>query len=232
MPQQLKYVAQLAMDNFYQAYKGETDFWELDDFITMCGNAIAATYLTFYQQQYAGLRQEKKEEVVSFDAGWLMEQDVDVKAEGRQFFAMLDSPVMTFPYDQNSIGIQNVFVIDPYIEDECERTSYSSLWHLKYLPKTNKVFFYSAVSGIDCNLVGKIGIVNKGDCNVKKIKVLYVPLMNDGESVVPDGIIADAISKTVLLMKQMAADNVIDETADLNQNKVLQTELDPNQLGR
>lgn len=226
MPQQLKYVAQLAMDNFYQAYKGEDDFWELEDFISQCGNTIAAMYMTYYQQEYAMLRQERKDEVVTFDAGWLVEQDGAVTGKGGYYSSTLTNPIMTFPYDKSSIGIQNVFITDPFSYDEVERTSLAALWQLKYLPKTDKIFFYSDVAADGA----KLGFVNKGNCNIKKIKVLYVPSMVDGESVVADGLIADAISKTVLMMKQMANGNVIDETPDLNMNKVLQTELDKKTL--
>ncbi|MEO7048923.1 MAG: hypothetical protein ABI091_26710 [Ferruginibacter sp.] len=230
MPQQLKYVAQLAMDNFYQDYKGDDDFWEIEDFISMCGNTAAETYQTFYQQAYAMLRQEKKQEVVSFDAGWLLAQDVEVTKQGNTLFADLDKPVMTFPYDQSSIGIQNVFILEPYSDDEAERTSLSQKWQLKYVPKVNKVFFYSDVAGINCDVASKISLINKGDCNIKKIRVLYVPVLNDGDAVIPDGIINGVITKTVMAMKQIASGNVIDQTQDSNNNKVLQTELDKNTL--
>lgn len=228
MPQQLKYVAQLAMDNFYQSYKGDDDFWELSDFISMCGNTIASMYLNFYQQEYAMLRQDKKDEVVSFDAGWLLGQEVSVvKDKAGDLSADLDNPVMTFPYDRSSIGIQSVFITEPKSFDEIERISLSALWQLKYLPKVDKIFFYSNVAK---DGKGNLGFINKGDCNIKKIRVLYVPSMTDGEAVVADGIISDAVLKTVVAMKQIAEGNVVDQTADGNGNKIMQTEIDKNTL--
>lgn len=232
MPQQLKYIGQLAMDNFYENYKGDDDFWELPDFITMCGNTAAEMYQTFYQQAYQMLRQEKKQEVVSFDAGWLLAQDVEVTKDGKFLFVELDKPVMTFPYDQSSIGIQNVFILEPYSDDECERTSLSQKWQLKYTPKINKVFFYSDVAPMNCDVVSKISFINKGDCSIKKVRVLYVPVLNDGDAVIPDGIINGVISKTVLTMKQIAEGTVVDKTADSNNNKILQSELDKNAISR
>lgn len=220
------------MDNFYQSYKGENDFWELEDFISMCGNTIAATYLTFYQQEYSMLRQEKKDEVISFDAGWLLEQDAEVKQNGVNFYALLNNPVMTFPYDKSSIGLQTIIPIEPASTDELERTSLASLWQLKYMPKTNRIFFYSDISTKDCLTISKVGIINKGNCNIKKVRILYVPSMQDGLAPVPDGLISDAITKTVLSMKQIATGNVIDQTADSNSNKILQTELDKNTLSK
>lgn len=220
MPQQLKYVAQLAMDNFFQDYKGESDFWELDDFISMCGNTISGMYYDIYKQQYALLKQQKKTELVAFDAGWLVEEIVPVKQNGLQYFIDFDSNVMTFPYDQNDIGIQNVF--NGF--DELKRTTLSTLWQLKYLPKTNRIFYYLGL--------GKIGIYNNGNCNIKELRVLYIPAMNDGESSVPDGIIGDAIIKTIMAMRQMASGEIIDKTDDFNTNKILQTELDKNSLAK
>ena len=232
MPQQLKYVAQLCMDNYFQTYKGENDFWELDDFISMCGSTIAAMYLTFYTTEYNMLRQEKKDEVISFDSGWLLEQEVEVQKNGIGLYATLNKPVMTFPYDKNSIGLQNIFITDPVSPDELERTSLGALWQLKYIPKTNRIFFYSDTGSGSCLTISKIGIINKGNCNIKKIRVLYVPSMQDGDAIVADGIISDAISKTVLSMRQMANGNVIDQTADSNSNKIMQTEIDKNTLNK
>lgn len=230
MPQQLRYVAQLAMDNYYQNYKGEDDFWDLEDVVSMCGNTASALYSTFYQQEYAMLRQERKDEVISFDAGWLLEQEVEVKKVGDRLFAVLERPVMTFPYDKSSTGLQTIFITEPNSYDELERTSLGALWQLKYLPKTNRIFFFSDVAPTSCMTICQIGFINKGNCNIKKIRVLYVPSMTDEMANVADGIIADVVVKTVLAMKQMAAGNVVDETADQNSNKILQTELDKKTL--
>lgn len=225
MPQLLKYVGQLAMDSYFQNYKGETDFWELEDFVRMCGNVISSMYYDFYKQQYGILRQDKKDEVVEFDAGWLLEQDADVKDGG----AILPYPVMVFPYDQSSTGIQNVFSGSNF--DQLERTSISALYQLNYVPKCNRAFWYSDVSITDGVLVNsRIGIKNLSDVQIKKIRVQYIPSMDNENALVPDGIIGDAISKTVLTLKQMATGEVVDKTNDSNANKVLQTELDKQTL--
>lgn len=219
MPQQLQYVAQLVQDEFYQQYKGENDFWELSDFITMTGNTVAGMYQQVYQQYYAMIRQEKNPEVVCFDSGWLLSQELEVKKDGDGFLtATLTKPVMTFPYDRSSSGLQEIFIIEPFNTCPLERTSISALYQFKYLPKTNRVFFYQ-----DMN---KINFWSNIILNVKKIRVLYVPVMNDPEAPVADGIIADAITKTVSTLKQIAAGNVVDSTENQNSNKIMQTEID------
>lgn len=217
------------MDQFFQQYKGENDFFDLEDFISMCGNTVSALYLTYYQQQYAQLRQDRNMEGISFDAGWLLSQEVAVENKDGYLFATLEKSVMTFPYDNNSCGVQNVFIIEPFSNDELERTTISGLWQLKYIPKTNRIFFYSDVPATGCVTISKLGFVNKGNCNIKKIRVLYVPSMNSDANV-PDGLIADAVIKTVLAMKQISTGSVIDETENQNSNKILQTEIDKNTL--
>lgn len=233
MPQQLKYIGQLAMDNYYLNYQGEDDFFDLEDFTTMVGNTIAGMYLTFYQQQYQMLRQEKKEEVITFDSGWLMEQDLDVSVDKdtKSIYAILEKPVMSFPYDKSSTGIQNIFITDPFSSEELERVSLSSIWQLKYIPKTNVIFFCPDVSPTTCDGgYAKITFIKKGDCNIKKVRVLYVPSLNDGEAYVSDGVIGDAIIKTVMAMRQMESGQVIDQTNDGNSNKIMQSEIDKNTL--
>lgn len=219
------------MDNFYQAYKGEDDFWELEDFISMVGNTVASMYLSAYQQAYQMLRQDKKQEVITFDAGWLLSQIIDVETVKGKSSAILSKPVMTFPYDNNSIGIQDVFIIEPNCDEPLERTSLGQLWQLKYIDEDcNVKFFYADVPDYDCKIVSKIGFKNAG--NVKKVKVYYVPSMNDGDALVCDGMISDAITKTILSMKQIATGTVVDETPNSNSNKILQTELDKSTLSR
>lgn len=219
MPQQLQYVAQLAMDEFYQQYKGENDFWELTDFISMVGNTVASMYQQVYQQYYTMIRQEKNPEVVCFDSGWLLSQELEVSKDSNGFLTTtLSKPVMTFPYDKSSSGIQEIFIIEPFNTCQPERTSLSALYQLKYLPKTNRVFFYQDMS--------KINFWSNVIFNVKKIRLLYVPVMNDAEAPIADGMIAQAISTTVNDLKKIAAGNVIDSTENQNSNKVLQSELD------
>lgn len=233
MAKKLIDVAQLAMDNYYQTYKSQEDFFDLPDFVDMVGNAVSAIYLQFFREKYAMIRQDRNPELVSFDVGWLSEQEVEVKKEkNERLVAKLKEPVMVFPYDTNSAGIQFVFVSEPYSDDEVERASMASLWQLKYIPKVNKMFFTPQVtidSECDTKGNGSLIIVNKSNCNVHKVRVLYVPVLgNDGESFVPDGIVEEAVFKTVMGMKQMANGQIIDMTSNSNPNKILQSEIDKN----
>lgn len=223
MPKPLKIVAQQTMDLYYQTFKNDnTDFFELQDFIDYCGNAISSLYLGFYQQEYAMLRSDKKDDVIVFDAGWLSEQFLDVKKEGNDLIACIEEPIMTFPYDRQSVGVQDVFIIEPHeCNSQVERTSMSAKWRLQYLPLTNKIFWY-----LDIN---KIGFVSKGGCNVKKVKIMYVPSVNANMQV-PDGLIEAAITKTIELMRGSGKDHITKTSIDNNDNKVMQSEINKLEL--
>lgn len=216
MPKSLKLVAQQVEDQYYQNYKADVDFFDLNDFILYTGNTISAIYNAYYQEKYKELLSEKKDEVVQFDAGMLSEQILEVKSNvAGILFAKYKHPIMSFLYDNQTTGIQDIFSIKPAGNNEFERTNISEKWSLKYMPVTNRIFFYGEIEGV--------AFVNKGVCNVDTVRVLYVPSMYP-DALIPDAIIDMAIQKTIMSMKQAADKNVIKETLDQNKNKVLELE--------
>lgn len=219
MPKVLKFIAQSAMDEFYQNYRSDFQFFDLEDFITNVGQTVSSIYQKYYEAQYKDLRGERKDEVVIFDTGMLAEQILDVTNKDGILFSTITQPVMTFMYDQNSTGIQ--IVQDILNGTELERTSVTELWQLKYMPKTNRIFFYSDIN--------KIGFVNKGDCNLKKVRVLYVPSMYE-DAVVADTVADQAIQQTILEMRQLADKRVVKKSLDGNDNLLLEAEIDKKQL--
>lgn len=219
MPRLLKYIAQSCSDAWYQDYKSDFQFFTLDDFINNCGNTIAGIYQRFYDQQYAMLRQERKDEVVTFDVGMLSEQILKVTNVNGILSADILQPIMTFMSDQSSTGIQLVY--DDKNRQQIERTTFSEAWQLEYAPKVNKIFFYPQVN--------KLSFINKGDCTIQEVRVLYVPAMFD-EAVVADTVADEAIQKTILEMKQLADKNVVKKSLDNNENAILQSEIDKEQV--
>lgn len=219
MPKLLKYIAQSCMDEYYQNYKSDFQFFDLEDFISNCGDTISDIYQKYYELQYKDLRNERKDEVVVFDTGMLSSQILKVEQKDGKLSAAIISPVMTFMYDQSNCGIQ--VVIDDKNDTELERTTINELWQLEYLPKTNRIFFYADMD--------KIKFVKKGDCDLLNVRVLYVPLMHP-DAPIPDTIADQAIQKTILQMRQLAEKEVIKKGLDNNDNKILETELDKKQL--
>lgn len=219
MPTQLKYVAQQTMDLYYQAYKVDSvDYFLLEDFIFYVGNTISQIYENYYKQLHAEYRSDKKDEIVSFDPTMLSDQilEVEIEKEMGLKIAKLKQPVMAFMYDNNTIGIQDVFPIKPRGDYQFERTSQSASWQLEYLPFVNKVFFYGDMQ--------KVVFIIKGNCNVHTVRVSYVPSMYP-EAIIPDGVIQPAITATLTLMRQVAQGVVTKEQLDGNYNKIVQTEL-------
>lgn len=124
---------------------------------------------------------------------------------------------MTFPYDRQGVGIQLVFIEEPASGiSEVERTNLSQLWQLNYLPKTDKIFFLGDVN--------KIRFVNKGNCNIKKVRAYTVPGVFP-EMSVPDGIVADSITKTVMMARQLYGNQITKQTLDQNNNKTIESEV-------
>ncbi len=214
MPLLLKEISQSCMDQFYQEFKSDFQFWDLQDFIDNTGNTISGMYQQYYQAQYKDLRGERKDEVVTFDTGMLAEQILEVENNNGVLSAKIVQPVMTFMYDQNFSGVQ--VVVDELNKTELERTTFTELWQLKYMPRTNRIFFYGDVN--------KINFVNKGDCNLKKVRVLYVPQMY-ADAVVADVLADDAVQQTVMQMRQLADKVVVKKTLDNNDNEIMQSEI-------
>lgn len=219
MPSILKYVAQNCMDSWYQQFKNDSQFFTLEDFIDNTGNTIAGFYQKYYEQQYKDLRAEKKDEIVTFDTGMLSEQVLDIVQKDGVYYAEIKQPIMTFMYDQNNTGVQ--IVLDAFTNNEIERTTINEKWQLNYLPKTNRIFYY-----VD---TVRINFINKGDCNIKKVKVLYVPQMHP-DAVIADTLADDAVQQTVLQMRQLADRTVVKKTLDNNDNLVLEAEFNKQQV--
>lgn len=220
MATSLQIVAQYTQDQFYQNYRSNTDFFELKDFVFHCGAAIAGAYKQEYDAHRLELRQDGREEIVSFSHDWLLEQVVPVVRKKQETFAVLTQMPMSFPFDMQDTGIQEVFSQVPFGVD-LERSNITEIWQQKHYPGTNRIFWW-----VDQN---KIRFFNKGICNVEMIRVLYVPTIADNMQV-PDGIVEIAVINTVAKMKEIAKGIVIKKSLDGNDNKILQTEIDTSVL--
>jgi len=227
----LNYIGQTAMDDFYQNYRGNADFFGLEDFVFRAGAIIGEYYQKLFMAKYNELRQEKinKAELVGFNVDMLSQQDLTLKLnkEMQEYRATLSQPVMTFTFDQSETGYQLVMPLTPR-NVNIERTSISELWQVQYLPFTNRIFWYPDN--------GELVFLKKGNCNVSKVRLYYVPSLRnkDGEVIadapISDAIVQMAVTTTVAAMKQEAQGVVVKETNDLNPNKNLESEINKNAL--
>lgn len=222
----LKYVAQAAMDDYFQNYRGNANFFDLEDFILRAGSVIADFYQKTYQQKYVELKADKRAaiDLVAFDQGMLAMQELDVKydKDEGEFVSTLTQPVMTFLYDQSGVGYQLLLPVNPK-STKLERTSLNELWQVQYVPFVDRVFWMPEN--------GKIKYIKKGNCNINKVKLFYIPALQNqdgeyiGDAQVPDGIVNMTITGTAMLMKQVAEGTVVKQTNDLNPNKIIQSEI-------
>jgi len=214
--------AQSAMDLFYTNYKASSDFYDLSDFRAHCAGIVGNIYQQGYKEQYTEFRQEKKDEVISFDPGTLNEQIVKVERKGSELVACLERPVMSFAFDMQGCGVQDIIPTKPLNGVTLERTTSAAVWQLKYVPYTNIIWWYLQRD--------KVKFVNKGSCNLHEIQILYVPSISDPNFEIPDGVYEFVVTTAAMTIKQGANGSVVKTSLDGNPNKIMQTEIDQSQI--
>jgi hypothetical protein len=216
MAEQLPIVAQRTMDLFFQSYKSSSQFFDIDDFVFYTGATIADIYRQEAQAKYTELRSLRQEEVVSFPADWLLEQRLKIVRKDNETHAVLIEPVMSFSWDNQVIGVQDVLPVKP-IDAIFERTTQDAAWQNRHLPFANRIFWYVKRN--------RIVFQNKGGCNINEVSALYIPAINDS-MLVPESIVDMAITQTVSKMKQIAQGTVEKKGTDnQGQNKTIETEI-------
>jgi len=215
MAEKLPIVAQRTMDQFFQSYKSSSQFFDIDDFVFYTGATIADIYRQEAQTKYTELRALKQEEVVSFPADWLLEQRLKISRKDNETYVELTEPVMSFSWDNQVIGVQDILPIKP-IDAIFERTTQDAAWQNRHLPFTSRIFWYVKIN--------RIIFQNKGGCNISEVSALYIPAINDS-MLVPESIVDMAITQTVSKMKQIAQGAIVKKSTDGNENMVMEGEI-------
>lgn len=200
-----------------------TDFFEIEDATRYAGDAVSEFYEAMYRENYKEIRQDGKNEIVGFDSNLLMDKDFDVKEVkyGDNFVPFVNE-VLTFMYSNQDVGIQDIIVLSPSgCEASIERIPFSKRLNKKYMPRVNRIFFYTDNSGLFFQCLG--------DSVVEKIKVYYVPKPSP-TMLCPEGIVQSVITKTVGMLKELAKGNVIKKSIDSNDNKIMETEINKQSL--
>lgn len=220
MAEQLPIVAQRTMDQFFQSYKSSSQFFDLDDFVFYTGATIADIYRQEAQAKYTELRALKQEEVVSFPADWLFEQRLKIVRKDNETYAEFTEPVMSFSWDNQVIGVQDILPVKPS-DAIFERTTQDAAWQNRHLPFTGRTFWYVKRN--------RIVFQNKGGCNISEVSALYIPSINDS-MLVPEAIVDMAVTQTVMKMKQVAQGAIVKKSTDGNQNMVMEGEINKQSL--
>lgn len=216
MAEQLPIVAQRTMDQFFQSYKSSSQFFDLDDFVFYTGATIADIYRQEAQTKYAELRSLRQEEVVSFPTDWLLEQRLKISRKDNETYTALVEPVMSFSWDNQVLGVQDILPIKP-VDAIFERTTQDAAWQSKHVPFTNRILWYVKRN--------RIVFQNKGGCNVNEVSALYIPAINNS-MLVPESVAKMAIDQTVATMKQLSQGTIEKKSTDgQSVNKTIETEM-------
>ncbi len=219
MPVPLDIAAQTSMDLYFKNYRSPSDFFDIDDFARHVAGVVGNLYMEGYKKDYAELRQERKDEVVSFDPAILNDEFLDVERKDGELFSKLKHGVMSFPYDEQGIGLQDVRAIKPLNGVKFERTTSGAHWQLEYVPNCNIIFFYLERD--------KVRYVNKSSVNLQQVKILYVPSIHDPAFLVPDSIFEFVVTTTAATIKEIVKGTTVKKSVDGNSNDILQTEINP-----
>ena len=211
----LNIVGQHVIDLFYQDYKGTSQFFDVDDGTYFAGVAYADLLGQEYKLVYDMMRKDGDEDIVSFSHDWLDTQVLEVK-NGE---ATLQYMPMSFPYDKQDCGIQNIFPVASNYSDEIIRSNISSIWMDKFLPNTNAIYW--------ALLKNKIIFKHTVKSPPSSVRVVYVPEVSDSLQV-PSSRENMIVQMAVQLMLKAKEGNLVKETNDQNKNTAPQTEMDRN----
>lgn len=219
----MKLVAQQCMDDYEQNYASGVSFFTIDDYINRVGDVAADIYRQMWDVLRQEFRQEKRQEIPSFDPSTLSEQVIKLEKENgaQRWTGDISSPYMSLPYDEQTSGIQLVF--DEKTGKELERSNLNATWEFQYYPFTDRFFFSASKT--------KINVFTKGNCNIQSLRVLYVPSIgrDSGDAEVPDGIVALVKTGVVNRMRELAG-RPIKKALDGNQNEKFETEFNKKSL--
>lgn len=215
----LSIVAQNIMDLYYQQFKADEDFFELSHFEYLAGIAYAKILQDEYEKNYKMNLQIEGYGFVDLSQDWLKIEEQKLEKDSYGFFIKLDKKPFSFLYDKQSSAIQNVTPLGGKQCSEFIRMNADEKWKLCALPGTAQIFWY---------LEGdKIRFENIA-CKPEKIKVLYVPGLDDdfdGDFNIPKSKEADIVDWVLNRMFVARQGGVVDMTNDSNPNKTLATEI-------
>lgn len=215
----LKDTAQATMDLYYQSFKADEDFFDLNDFKYLNSVAYADFLQKYYDDNYKKNLAEKGIGDVEFSDDLFILEEAEVKFENGVYFTILKQKPYSFLHDNNYRAIQNIF---PPADAQCKmllaRVNSMQVNKLDTLPTTKYTFWYR---------LGEKIIFVKVKCGIGKVTVQYIPSLGNLED---DAQFADAMQKSVIdatLDLMFAARNgtTVNLSNNQNTNKALETEI-------
>lgn len=220
----IKILAGHIMDDFYQDYPSNEEFFSLSDFIFQTGSAYADILSKEFDVERLKMKQDGIDTYVSFSHDWLQTQVLQLqrKSEEGEYYQLLQKP-MSFPYDKWDSGLQNVFPVGAKNNNELVRATIDTNWQNKFSPLTHTIYW--------TYLKDKIYPVTSLQSAPPSIRVVYIPEVSlDLE--IPNSRNAMISVAVLTVMRKLSEGFLIDESNNQNKNKLPVTENDPNLIKR
>lgn len=208
--QGLKVLAQVSLDAFYQDYRPADSFLRLEHFLYLCKAADGKLKQDEYDKQVnLNLRKGTPNAPIILSAGNYYTETVDVKEEA----VSLTHRVLTFAGASPTISVLSVEV--PKGCSDLMPIQPEEAWQVKNI--TNVVFWT-----VDCDGLKFFNL--KNNCNPDKIKVKYIPELND-DSNVPENRKWAILNMVNAYIKSAQQGTIIDMNNDGNTNVATQLEI-------
>lgn len=209
--------AQQIMDSYYQDFKPDEAFFDLEDFaawIGVCHGKIADDVAAMI---YKATLMEEGMGMITFAQDWWAEKDLVL---AKNVLDISGIKAMGFTYDQQESGIQEVQPTEG--DSDFIRTTLTEKWQLNGMGKNNIIYWWKEP--------GKLKF--KSGCNIPpKITVYYIPTADDENFKLPKSKefeIATMAWNFMVAAKQGTP--FVDATNNSNKNVIPQTETDTKQI--
>lgn len=206
----LKVAAQGIMDLYYQDFKPDDAFFDLEDFATWIGHCYGSIADNVAKEIYDASRSEGMPMII-FSQDWWAKKTVTVKDKVAD---ISDLKFTGFTYDNQTSGIQQVGNGVNFI-----RTTLTGLWQLgQRRSKVNIIYWYTDF--------GKLKF--EGTCTIpESVDVYYIPTPDDDQFKLPKSK-AFEIATTAwnLMIAAKKETPFVDTTNNSNKNVTPATEVD------
>lgn len=217
----LRQVGQMASDLFYQNYKADDQFFDLEHFKFL----LAAEYVKQVQAESTANKRENKQfsgfSYIEVSTYWLKTERVKVTTEDGVKTAVLTQQPFQFNFDSVGSGVQYVETVAEGKTIPCAeviRIAYNDKWMACAMPPNQTTFYY--VKG------DKIHILNS-HCNLQEIEVSYVPapLCYEDDDFIHQDKAHDIIRTVLNTMFGAKNGNIVDMSDNSNPNSNPATDL-------
>jgi len=206
----LKVAAQAIMDSYYQDFKPDDDFFDLEDFAIWIGKVYGSVADQVAKQIYDASRSETGMGLLVFSQDWWAKKTVSIKENEAD---ITDLKFTGFTYDTQTSGIQQLGNGKTFI-----RTTLTQLWELERRSKSSIIYWYTDFDKIKFDAT----------CDLpKEVDVYYIPTPEDSQFKLPkskDFEIATMAWNFMIAAKKETP--FVDATNNSNTNVTPQTEVD------